>query len=494
MPRIVSTEIITLNELSDVKRRELADALFAIHQQVFDVSEKESFAKFVVESKAEHTWLQVHKNEAGEIVGYFALHVFERCLDGQPVAVFRAAAGSLRAYRGDSITMRFGLRRLLRYMLKNPGRKAYYLGALVHPSSYTLVAHHFGTIWPQRERETPPELLAFMNSLAGEFSLKRVNPEQPLVRHVGWRPRDTEVERDYWRNCDKPAARFFLEANPGYVEGHGLLTMVPLSLANVIHMVRAVAQRRLRQPLEAARRMARRLPGAARLRRASMVRQLQSTPLFARFDEQALESLAMSAEEFALPAGQFVFREGDSSDEMYLLARGAAYVLVESSAAETVVDEMGSGTMFGEIAMLAREHRSASIRTASASTLVRIPRSVLLPVMEAHARMRQMVWRTFARRRFDDLVRENPRYGSLDRQERLAWLQQGEHRELAAREALRVKEGTSLLVLTAPVEFEQEGLRMVTRGSMLVDVRQPLQVVARERAQLILLPRRAAAG
>src|SRR4051812_26399828 len=140
MPRIASTEVITLNTLSAEERCQLADELFAIHQQVFEVSERKSFTKFVIESKAEHTWIQLHKNEAGETVGYVALHIFEREIDGQPLAVFRAAAGSLRAYRGGSITMRFGLKRLLCYLLKNPGRQVYYLGALVHPSPYTLMA------------------------------------------------------------------------------------------------------------------------------------------------------------------------------------------------------------------------------------------------------------------------------------------------------------------------------------------------------------------
>lgn len=225
------------------------------------------------------------------------------------------------------------------------------------------------------------------------------------------------------------------------------------------------------------------------MRCAQVVRQLQAVPLFARCHAQVLESLAARAEELVLPAGRYVFREGDSSDEMYLLVHGAAYVLVQGEAQERVVDELGSGAIFGEIAMLGGERRSASIRTVSASTLLRIPRAVLLPVMEAHAHLRRTVWQAFAMRRFDDLVRENAPYRSLGRQQRLAWLRQGEHRELAANESLCVSSGMSVLVLTAPVECEQTGMRMVTRGSMLVEAHQPMQVVARERAQIILLPR-----
>jgi CRP-like cAMP-binding protein len=63
-----------------------------------------------------------------------------------------------------------------------------------------------------------------------------------------------------------------------------------------------------------------------------------------------------------MPAGRYVFRQGDASTELYLLARGAAYVL--EGGEEQVVNELGSGRGFGEIAMLAGERRSAAIRIA----------------------------------------------------------------------------------------------------------------------------------
>ena len=108
MPRIASTEVIVPKTLTLEARARLTDALYAVHQQIFDGVERESFAKYVVESKAEHTWIQVHKNEAGDIVGYFAMHVFEKPLNGVTTAVFRAEAGSLRAYRGATPTRASG--------------------------------------------------------------------------------------------------------------------------------------------------------------------------------------------------------------------------------------------------------------------------------------------------------------------------------------------------------------------------------------------------
>ncbi|HYH94908.1 cyclic nucleotide-binding domain-containing protein [Hyalangium sp.] len=487
MSRIANTEVIVPKSLSPEARSQLIDALYAVHNQIFDGVERQSFAKYVVESKAEHTWIQVHKSEAGEIVGYFAFHIFERQLGGVPTAVFRAEAGSLRAYRGSNVNARFGLSLALRYLLKNPGRRAYYLGSLVHPSSYAVFARYCGEVWPRQGAQTPPELQSFMEELAAEFGLEKVDAARPLVRKVGWKTRETEAEREYWQHCDKPAARFFIEANPGYVNGDGLVTVVPATAANILSVIRALGERKLRQPVEAAVSLARRLPLGARLSRSEIVRQLKAVPLFSQFDQATLKAVATRAQILNMSAGRIVFREGDVSNELYLLARGAAYVL--EGGEEQVVNELGSGAVFGEIAMLAGERRSASIRTAMDSTLVRIPREVLLPLIETNVGLRQDVWKTFAERRFESLVRGVERYGQLGRQGRRSWLQQGEHCELAPQQVLTVEPGTHLLVLSGSVEFAHAAPQLAAQGALLLEVEHPLRVVAQETARVVLLPR-----
>jgi hypothetical protein len=489
MSRIARSEIVVPQSLSPEERDTLTAALYEVHRQIFDGVEREAFAKYVVESKAEHTWINVHKNEQGAIVGYFALHIFDKQFGGVPTSVFRSEAGSLRAYRGANVSTRFVLKMALSYMLRNPGRRAFYLCSLVHPSSYSLFARYFGEVWPRRQKEVPPELLGFMDELATEFGLERVDPAKPLVRHVGWRTRETEMEREYWRHCDKPAARFFVESNPGYVEGHGLVTVVPISVSTVGNLIRAMGQRKLRQPIQATAALLQKTSVGARMLRPEVMRQLRRASLFAHFDEATLRELARRSEIVTIPGGRYVFHRGDASDEMYLLARGAVYVLAEDGEHEKVVDELGSGALFGEIAMLAGERRSASIRTATSSLLVRIPRSALLPLMEANASLRQGVWQKFAERRFDDLVRGMDRYGHLGRKGRLAWVQRGEHRDLAVRETLSLEAGTHVFVLSGVLEVEHEGLWVTARGSMLLETERPLRIRAQEATRLILLSR-----
>src|ERR1044072_7316437 len=105
--------------------------------------------------------------------------------------------------------------------------------------------------------------------------------------------------------------------------------------------------------MEALKALAYRLPLSSRLLRAEIARQVRASPLFAGCSEETLKALAARAQVLHLPAGRHVFRQGDVSNELYLLARGAAYVL--EGGEEQVVNELGSATVFGEIAMLAGE-------------------------------------------------------------------------------------------------------------------------------------------
>jgi hypothetical protein len=297
------------------------------------------------------------------------------------------------------------------------------------------------------------------------------------------------VERDYWAHCEKPEVRYFLEANPGYGEGHGLVTLVPITLGNLRSMAWSLLTHRMRQPVEqlAARVQHTRL--GARLSAPQVVQQLRRVPYLAHLDEATLRALAERAERLVLPAGRYVFHAGSACDELYVLERGAVYVLAEG---EKLVDELGSGTVFGEGALLTGERRAASIRTATASTLVRISHSALLPLLEGDARLREGMWKTLAERRFDDMVRGSERYGHLGRKDRLALLREGEHRELAPREPQELEAGTQLFVLSGTVDVEHEGLVMTQRGSTYLEARQPLRMKARESTRLFLLKQEAA--
>ncbi len=117
------------------------------------------------------------------------------------------------------------------YIAAHPGRPVVYLGSLVHPSSYSLFASYSDRVWPNAEAAPPAEIAALMAELAEKFGLEPVSEDNRLICKVGWRTRDSAADRAFWMSTDKPGARFFCEINPGYGEGHGLLTVIPVSPA-----------------------------------------------------------------------------------------------------------------------------------------------------------------------------------------------------------------------------------------------------------------------
>lgn len=61
-------------------------------------------------------------------------------------------------------------------------------------------------------------------------------------------------------------------------------------------------------------------------------------------------------------AGEFVFREGDTDKELFIIISGTAQVIKKTEGTEIILTELNVGDFFGEMAMFSGAPRSASIR------------------------------------------------------------------------------------------------------------------------------------
>lgn len=231
--RLVVAETVVPKTLEAVAKQQLEDELYDLHRRIFRGVDKAAFVKYVVDSAAEHTWIQLYRGEDGALGGYLAVHIYERKIAGRMTAIVRGETGTLRRYRGANLVGGFFADRVLRYRVAHPLRPLYLLGALVHPSSYAQLARYAGGVWPREGVEMPAEIRGLMEALGEAFGLERVDPGNALVREVGWQTIDSRGDRAYWERCERPGVQFFRRENPGYEEGHGLLTLVPLTLGTV---------------------------------------------------------------------------------------------------------------------------------------------------------------------------------------------------------------------------------------------------------------------
>ena len=95
--------------------------------------------------------------------------------------------------------------------------------------------------------------------------------------------------------------------------------------------------------------------------------------MFAGLPEETCRELAARTEPVELAAGEWLFRAGDPADALYVVRSGRLEVVGETEdGRETVLRVLQRGAALGELALLARSPRSASVRARRDSALLRL--------------------------------------------------------------------------------------------------------------------------
>src|SRR5215218_3860125 len=101
-----------------------------------------------------------------------------------------------------------------------------------------------------------------------------------------------------------------------------------------------------------------------------MLDELRKIPLFADLSEEDLEQLHKMAETVSIPAGELVLREGDPGDSLYVVLDGQLEVTKRQGSQDVLLAVYKPGQFFGEMALLEKAPRSASVRTLRESRLL----------------------------------------------------------------------------------------------------------------------------
>jgi signal transduction histidine kinase len=110
---------------------------------------------------------------------------------------------------------------------------------------------------------------------------------------------------------------------------------------------------------------------------------LKQVPLFQHLDDYALQHLARRAGRLSLASGTIVLREGDPSDSLYVILTGRVRVYRPAAGAQVIeLAELGAGSIFGELALLDRGPRSATVATLTACTLLVIDQRLFATVLQ----------------------------------------------------------------------------------------------------------------
>jgi CRP-like cAMP-binding protein len=97
---------------------------------------------------------------------------------------------------------------------------------------------------------------------------------------------------------------------------------------------------------------------------------LKNISVFADLDDGTLDTIATLASEVSVPAGKELVREGDFSYDLLAIEEGTAAV---TRGGETLAD-LGPGDIIGEIGVLERSQRNATVTATSPMLLVALDR------------------------------------------------------------------------------------------------------------------------
>jgi predicted MFS family arabinose efflux permease len=135
------------------------------------------------------------------------------------------------------------------------------------------------------------------------------------------------------------------------------------------------------------------LLGAPRLRRmdreagvrrtvlAPKVDLLTRCDLFASVGEGALDQLAGASEFVDVAAGAVLVREGDPADVLYVIESGVFAATARGAGGEVPLQDMGAGGYFGEIGLLERMPRTATVTALTQGRVLRVDGEAFLDAL-----------------------------------------------------------------------------------------------------------------
>jgi len=126
---------------------------------------------------------------------------------------------------------------------------------------------------------------------------------------------------------------------------------------------------------------------------------LRSLPLFSEVAEADLRRLAEHLIERRFPRDATLIQEGQPGDYMYVLREGRVKVTKLSGAGrEKILEILGEGAFFGEMALLDPPERSASVKSLDPVRVLALSRKGFLQALERSPGLAMAVIRELARR------------------------------------------------------------------------------------------------
>lgn len=121
---------------------------------------------------------------------------------------------------------------------------------------------------------------------------------------------------------------------------------------------------------------------------------LRQVSLFSKCTDKELAQVASLADEADLPKGSVLCREGERADAAYVIVAGTAEVTTEGR----YLARLGPGDVVGELALILRGNRGATVRLSTDGRVVSVPANQFVSLLESTPSLAMAVLREMAER------------------------------------------------------------------------------------------------
>ena len=125
-----------------------------------------------------------------------------------------------------------------------------------------------------------------------------------------------------------------------------------------------------------------------------------------RFDGEPFESLNKVCDEHTFTADQVIFKQDDPADCMYLVLDGYAVAVIidKETGAERAVSIIPEGQSFGELGLLMKQHRSATITAGTDLKVLKITQAALKKLEQKQPASAMALYKKLARTLAEQMV------------------------------------------------------------------------------------------
>ncbi len=126
---------------------------------------------------------------------------------------------------------------------------------------------------------------------------------------------------------------------------------------------------------------------------------LKAVPFFTQLDDRELDVVRSVSVEKSYQRNAVVLTEGEIGDSLYMIQTGKVKVFIgDEDGREIILKILGPGDFFGEMSMIDKQPRSASVTTLEASTFHILSHTAFEKCTDQAPRIANMVMRVLATR------------------------------------------------------------------------------------------------